>query len=182
MCTDITTDVKALRFFAHPSDGRPALASAADINVRLWDVEGKGGALGHLPGHLAVTNPGGGQEGVAPEGPCQCRHYLLDNKWKKMRTGLCTLEGHSTTISDIAISPNGELLASSDTHETGGVIKLWGVRATRQLHALFGHASHDCTGVAFGADGASLLSIGNDASVLLWRWADLATGDAAHRR
>ena len=183
VCTDISTEVKALRFYADPSSGGRALASAADIVVRLWDADGARGGMerGHLPGHLHVTNAGGGQEGIAPEGPCQCKHYLLDGKWRKDRRGFCGLEGHSTTIADIALSEDAELLASSDTHDTGGVIKLWCVRKLRQLHALFGHASHDCASVAFGSDGNSLISIGNDGCVLLWRWERLKLGDTSHR-
>ena len=204
--TDITERIQALAFFyrrdggtsgdhgsasddgAGPSRVLPALtlASVADINVRFWDVSSEQTSavevLGTgLPGHVHVTNPGGGQEAKGPpaEGPCQCKHYLLEGLWKKNRSGYCTEIGHSSQINCIAFNndntklvggtaaaPRVLLCATGDDYR---VIKIWDVMNQLELFQLYGHST-GVESVAFGSDTRTLFSVAGDKSVLVWRW------------
>ena len=163
--TDRVERVTALSFYRNPRSGALALASAADICVRLWDAS-SGSAGGVLNGHVYVTNPGGGADGKAPEGPCQCKHYLLDGKWSRQRHGVCTQLGHSGTLNGLAVSRTGELLA---TCADDWMVKLWSLEQRAQLHTMHAH-KNNVQAVAFGPTGEMLVSGAEDACCLVWRW------------
>lgn len=78
------------------------------------------------------------------------------------------IPGHR--VSDIAISSDGKLLASSSgTVET---IKLWDVNTGQELRTLAGHPG-GIFSIVFSPDGKTLVSGGNDKLIKLW---DVATG------
>jgi WD40 repeat protein len=85
---------------------------------------------------------------------------------------LRTLTGHSSGVASVAISPDGQTLASGSRDET---IKLWDLATGKLLHTLTGHSS-DVASVAISPDGQTLAS-GSDKTIKLW---DLATGKLLH--
>jgi WD40 repeat protein len=89
--------------------------------------------------------------------------------WK----GVQTLKGHSESIWSVAISPDGQMLASGSADQT---IKLWNLETGKLLYSLEGHSSL-VVSVAFSPDGkilasSSTLAVG-DGNIKLW---DVETG------
>ncbi|MEU3725150.1 WD40 repeat domain-containing protein [Streptomyces sp. NPDC031705] len=83
------------------------------------------------------------------------------------------LDGHLSSVSTLAFSPDGHRLATGDSD---GDVVLWDVRApAAPAHRLSGHAGpvHD---LAFSPRGDRLASASGDGTVRLW---DTATGEAA---
>jgi len=86
------------------------------------------------------------------------------------------LKGHAFTVSSIAFSPDGRLLASAsngrEVADTSGEVKVWDLKAGRQVLSLRGH-KYGVWKVAFSPDGKRLASAGTDEVVKVW---DVATG------
>lgn len=84
--------------------------------------------------------------------------------WK----GVHTLKGHSELVQSVAISPDGQILASSSADKT---IKLWNLETGKLLYTLEGHSSLVIS-VAFNPDGTTLASASNlavgDGNIKLW--------------
>jgi WD40 repeat protein len=79
------------------------------------------------------------------------------------------LRGHIGEVTDVAFSPDGNLLASSSRY---GTITLWEVAGRQSLGPpLTGHIG-EVTDAAFSPDGQILASGGQDSTVILW---DVAT-------
>ena len=84
------------------------------------------------------------------------------------------LDGHTAPIAGIAVSPDGNALASASWDHT---IRLWHLTDGAVL-VLRGH-TQNVNGVAFSPDGRELISAGYDATVRLWR-RDTGAVIAAH--
>ena len=80
-----------------------------------------------------------------------------------------TLKGHSSSVVSVAISPDGETLASGSRDNT---IKLWNLATGQQIRTLQGH-SDSVYSVAISTDGQTLASGSADNTIKLW---NLATG------
>lgn len=80
-----------------------------------------------------------------------------------------TLGGHLDWVYDVAISPNGQMLASASADNT---IRLWNSQTGALLRVLEGHTAAIWS-VAFSPDGKMLASASADKTVKLW---NLATG------
>ncbi|NER20366.1 MAG: WD40 repeat domain-containing protein [Symploca sp. SIO1C2] len=84
-----------------------------------------------------------------------------------------TFQGHSELVHSVAISPNGQILASGSVDQT---IKLWNLATGKLLYALEGHSSAVLS-VAFHPDGKTLASASNlavgNGNLKLW---DVKTG------
>jgi WD40 repeat protein len=78
------------------------------------------------------------------------------------------LAGHSVKVLSIAISPDGQMLASSDTDST---IKLWNLQTRQQAGTLKGHSSIVYS-VAISPDGQILASGSEDKTIILWNIAN----------
>ena len=75
-----------------------------------------------------------------------------------------TLKGHTNSVSSIAFSPDGKILASGAADST---VRLWDVAAARLLATLPGHTG-EVRSVAFAPSGKYLASAGADRTVRLW--------------
>jgi dipeptidyl aminopeptidase/acylaminoacyl peptidase len=79
-----------------------------------------------------------------------------------------TLTGHSRGINSVAISPDGQTLASGSNDKT---IKLWQLSTGDELRTLTGHSglSAGVYSVAFSPDGQTLVSGSDDKTIKLWQ-------------
>ncbi|MEH1863607.1 MAG: ribosome assembly protein 4, partial [Nostoc sp.] len=94
--------------------------------------------------------------------------YLkTENKFQELNT----LEGHSSGVSSVVFSPDGQRLASTSDDKT---IKLWDVATSKAVQTLTGHSSA-VSSVVFSPDGQRLASASHDNTIKLW---DIATGKA----
>jgi WD40 repeat protein/serine/threonine protein kinase len=84
------------------------------------------------------------------------------------------LTNHTSWVTDVAISPNSNLLASSSTDAT---VRIWDATSGQQRHVLTGH-SGDVQSVAFSPDGQTLISAASDFEAILW---DVHTGQEVGR-
>src|SRR5258708_24661404 len=80
-----------------------------------------------------------------------------------------TLKGHKNTITCLAFSKDGKLLA---TGAKDGVAIIWDVKATKELFSMPAHKDM-VTSVAISPDGKVLATSGHDSIILLW---DTSTG------
>ncbi|BBD69700.1 WD-repeat protein [Nostoc commune NIES-4072] len=77
---------------------------------------------------------------------------------------LRSIQGNSTWVYAIAISPDGRTLASDSADRT---VKLWQMPTGKLLHSLIGHDGVVWS-VAFSPDGKRLASGSNDNTIKLW--------------
>ncbi|MCY4403320.1 MAG: sigma-70 family RNA polymerase sigma factor [Candidatus Poribacteria bacterium] len=80
---------------------------------------------------------------------------------------ITTLEGHDRYVSSVAFSPDGKMLASSDS---AGIIRIWEIE--NGLHRVISTPLNFVSNLMFSPDGNTIVSSSND-DVRLW---DTATG------
>ncbi|HEY9600938.1 MAG TPA: serine/threonine-protein kinase [Allocoleopsis sp.] len=91
------------------------------------------------------------------------RSQSLSHPWTKAELHL-TLEGHADAVKAIAISPDGQIVASGSYDKT---IKLWSLRTGQLIHTLTGHTNR-VTCMAISPDGEILASGSEDRTIALW--------------
>ena len=149
-------------------DGELIASASADKTIDLWKKDGT--KLGILQGHNnavwgVVFNPrgdliasGSGDKTVklwrknstnSPEGK---PNYTL---WQ-------TLEGHTNNISQVAIAPNNQIIASASKDKT---VKLWTTDG-KLLRTLTGHTD-EVNSVAFSPDSQTIASASKDQTIKL---------------
>jgi len=106
----------------------------------------------------AVYAPGGDLLAVGVGGDIQIR------RGADLEEGPA-LSGHRTSISALAFSPDGALLASGAQDEN--TIRLWDVASGRELRELSGHSGW-VRSLAFSPDGRLIVSGSTDQTIRLW--------------
>jgi hypothetical protein len=150
---------------AFSPDGQ-ILASGSwdEVIVRLWRVS---------DGAQLLTLEGSGRNVVfSPDGQTLAsgsRDENIVRLWQVSDgTLLRVFEGHRHGVVGVAISPDGEILASASSDL---YVHLWRVSDGTLLRKLFGH-SNTVTSVAFSPNGQTLASGSADQTVRLWRVSD----------
>lgn len=146
------------------SPDNQTLASCSDDNtINLWNIKKKKYILtrtfiGHTSNvlSLAITPDSkilvsGAQDGIR----------LWDMVQKRP---LATLVSYDNFIDTVAISPNGQILASGDNK---GIIKLWDLSSGKLIRTVSAH-SEVVSAVAFTPDGNTLVSSSRDRTIKLW--------------
>jgi eukaryotic-like serine/threonine-protein kinase len=167
-------------------DGATVLTGGYDGRVRLWDAATgvpRGGPMRHAPPswvHGVAFSPDG-RWLVSASGD----YDTHGNAWEKAREKaavaglwdaasgqlLVELRGHVREVIAVAVSPDGQVIATASRDRTA---RLWD-RSGKSVGAPLRH--HDwVTSVAFSPDGRTLLTASNDRYARLW---EIATGELA---
>lgn len=151
-------------------EGKRLVSSSQDGTVRIWEVA-SGREIRTLsthpgPVHGVTFSPEGTRlvrvGAGASEAPAVSRVlHIYDAESGAL---LHSLRGHTDTITSVAFSFSGRILASSSRDQT---IRLWDARSGSHLCTLQGHTS-TVSRIAFSPDGQTLASAGRDSSVRLW--------------
>ena len=156
----------AVRALAWSPDGR-TLASGAFREMALWDTNGfkaswsvRTGWVGRVTA-LRFSAYGGAlvaaDSAVAESG--WIRLFAADSG-KPTAAWLA----HADSISDLAVSPDGGMLATAGGDK---VIKLWEMISQREIARLEGHVGV-VTGLGFNTNGTELVSVGVDKQLKIW--------------
>ena len=166
LCT-LRAHSKSVCSIAISADGEIIASGSEDKTVKLWQLS-TGMQIGTLTlGHW-FTRDSGCVYAVAMSSDAQILATLDNNgtlKLWNLKTGqeIHRLQGDTSWIHAIAISPNGQILAGA----SGDSIKLWNLRTGRQFCILSGHNSWVRT-VTFSPDGQMLATGSDDATIKLW--------------
>lgn len=149
-----------VRAVAVSADGKSAITGSFDTSAIRWSFE-RNAAEQVLRFHESAVNA------VAVLKDGRLATGGEDGKIAIWKPGepvpAQTFEGHTAPIVSLAVSPDGNTIASASWDRT---IRLWPL-AGGAPRILEGH-SQNVNGVAFTADGKNLVSAGYDATVRIW--------------
>jgi WD40 repeat protein len=135
-----------VRSFAFSSDGRSLALDCGEGAPSFWEV-----LTGQERRHFEDVS---GEESSANYGPVGSVLGRLIEQYYRF---------DCSTV-DLAVSPNGQLLAQS---RPGGTISLWSMDLGKEIEQLKGHQS-DVWTLAFAPDEKTLASGSRDSTILLW--------------
>ncbi|KAI0884183.1 vegetative incompatibility protein HET-E-1 [Annulohypoxylon maeteangense] len=140
-------------------NGKLLASSSFDDEVRLWDTN-TWALVGKLDDFEEDINPG-----ILPS------RQSSTISTGEMMESVMPSKGHSSTITRVVFSPDGQWLASGSEDAT---IKIW--LRKREHHKLGGHSDR-INDLAFSPDSDLIASASADKTVRLW---SVATGVASH--
>ncbi|MEO1536879.1 MAG: c-type cytochrome [Pseudomonadota bacterium] len=152
------------------ADGAHALTASFDNAVGYWALGSE--EVRWLDGHrAAVKSVVFLNESRAASGGDDFAITLWD-----LQTGAETarLEGHQGQVAALAVSPDGNILASASWD---GSVGLWALTDGAEIARMTGHGAV-VNDVAFSADGAQVYSASADGTIRIW---DVATASEARQ-
>ena len=142
-------------------DGKSVASGYSDGSIRFWDAE--------TGLHLKTSKKGYEASGLvfSEDGKTLAYAEGLDIRLQDAGTGeeKMRLTGHTWGMHSMALSPDGNILASGSEDTT---IRLWDMRTGAHKKTLNGHTDRVYS-VAFSPDGKTLASGSDDNTVRLWR-------------
>ncbi|WP_053198011.1 protein kinase domain-containing protein [Streptomyces viridochromogenes] len=147
---------------------RLLLFGSHDSTVRVWDADGRWGALGQP---LSRFTLGTFPVWPSPDGRAALSGFGSKPQLWDVETGAClrTFEGHAQSVVAVCMSADGSMAVSGGTDNT---VRLWDVATGRCLRVLQGHTG-SVRSVRISDDARTVVSGGADNAVRLW---DVATG------
>ena len=146
-------------------DGKTALTASFDNSVGLWTLNSD--EVRWLDGHEAAVKSVIYLTDTTAASSGDDFDIILWNLETPQATA--RLEGHKGQVNDLAVSPDGRLLASASWD---GSVGLWNIAAAQNLHLMTGHES-SVSAVTFSPDGTEVLSASADGTIRSW---DVETG------
>ncbi|KAJ5722922.1 vegetative incompatibility protein HET-E-1 [Penicillium malachiteum] len=140
-------------------NNRILASSSFDDEVRLWDTS-NWNSLGKLEDFEEDVNSGT----LATQRP-----FFKD--WPQVVAKFQSLKAHSSAVTCIAVSDNGEFFASG-SHDT--TIKLW--KSGAEIWTFKGH-TNSVNDLSFSTDGCLIASASGDCTIRLW---NTDTGEPSH--
>ena len=143
---------------AFSPDGQTIATGSYDKNVKLWNLKGE--SLQTLKGHESVVT----SVTFSPDGQTIATGSMdkTVKLWNLQGKPLQTLKGHESFIYSIAFSPDGQIIASASIG-----VKFWNLEG-QEIQTLNGYNF-----VAFSPDGKTLVTGGNDVTLLNLDFDDL---------
>jgi len=145
------------------ASGRIFGSSGGPSDIKIWDV-----VTGKLVNNLAIPPvAGGGIKTMAISRDGLTLAYGMSGNsrievWDlRRRQRLYTLEGHLAGVNAIAISPDGETLASSSGDRT---LKLWNLKTGKLIQSMGGLGA-----IVFSNNGQILVNVSQDNSLQIWQ-------------
>lgn len=138
---------------AFSTDGQH-LASVGGGSVKVWDT-----TIRKEPVELEI---GGFSLAFCPDGKRLSNGRVMYDT--STGESLVTFRGHSETIIDLAISPDGDRVATASFDKT---IKIWDAANGMELLTLAGH-NDGASAVAFSPDGKQVASGSYDRTIKIW--------------